>query len=103
LSFDELIPKYDNEYSFFYCDPPYSKGTGYKTCSTAKFKHEELKEILSNIKGKFILSYDDSEKIRKLYKDFDIIPVSRRNGINGRKAIITEYKEVIIKNYDDTS
>lgn len=103
LSFEELIPKYDNQNAFFYCDPPYTKGTGYKTASAKSFKHELLAEILKNIKGRFVLSYDDSEKVRALYKDFDIIPVTRLNGINGKNCINKEFKEVLIKNYDDTS
>lgn len=103
LSFEELIPKYDNSSAFFYCDPPYTYGAGYKTTSTRKFAHEELRDILGSIKGRFLLSYDDSEKVRQLYKDYDIIPVSRPNGINGKNPVKKEFKEVLIKNYDDTS
>lgn len=95
----ELIKNYDNPNQFFYCDPPYSKGEGYKVVSTKDFEHETLAEILKNIKGRFLLSYDDSEKIRKLYKNFNIIEVSRQKGINNVSVKNNEYKELIIKNY----
>lgn len=85
--------------NFFYCDPPYSKGEGYKVVSTKDFEHEELAKILKNIKGRFLLSYDDSEKIRKLYKGFNIIEISRQKGINNISTQDNEYKELLIKNY----
>lgn len=37
--FKTLIPMYDYEGAFFYCDPPYSKGAGYATTSTKDFEH----------------------------------------------------------------
>ena len=51
-------------------------------------------------KGRFLLSYNDDETIRKLYKDFEIIEVSRQKGINNTKTLKDrEYKELLIKNY----
>lgn len=56
--------------------------------------------MLKNIKGRFVLSYDDSPMIRELYKGFNIIEAERPNGIN-RKSIQTNvYKELIITNFD---
>lgn len=95
----DLIKNYDRETMFFYLDPPYSCGEGYNVCSTKDFEHEKLAQLLKNIKGKFLLSYDDSEKIRELYKGFNIIEVTRENGINRKDIKNKEYKELIIKNY----
>ena len=95
----DLIQTYDNGQNFFYLDPPYSKGEGYEVCSTKDFEHEKLAETLKNIKGKFLLSYDDSKLIRKLYKGFDIIEISRHKGINNYCPKGREYKELLIKNY----
>lgn len=52
----EVIKKYDNEDTFHYVDPPYfnSDCGHYKGYSEDDFK--ALLEILSNIKGKFLLS-----------------------------------------------
>ena len=96
----DLIPQYDTEKAFFYCDPPYSQGAGYITTSTKDFKHEELKDLLSNIKGRFLLSYDDAPMIKDLYKDFNIISIERINGINRKNIQNNIYKEVLICNYD---
>lgn len=98
----ELIPKYDYSNAFFYCDPPYSCGAGYETTSCKDFKHEELRDLLKGIKGRFLLSYDDAPMIRELYKDFNIISVERTKGINNKNIIDNVYKEVIVCNYDIT-
>lgn len=100
--FEKLINQYDFEGAFFYCAPPYSKGCGYVVTSTADFDHERLRDTLKNIKGRFLLSYDDSPKIRELYKDFEMVEVERLNGINNREETNREnkiFKELLIANY----
>ena len=58
--------------------------------------------LLGNIKGRFLLSYDDSPKIRELYKGFEMIEVERLNGINNRSDVENRkkiFKELLIANY----
>ena len=58
--------------------------------------------MLGNIKGRFLLSYDDSLKIRELYKGYEMIHVERLNGINNRQVTNREnkiFKELLIANY----
>ena len=103
--FEKLIKQYDFEGAFFYCDPPYTVGTGYEVTTTKDFDHERLRDTLKNTQGRFLLSYDDSEKVRDLYKDFYIIETVRLNGINNRAGINREnkyFKELLIANYDIT-
>jgi DNA adenine methylase len=102
LDFEELITRYDYEDAFFYCDPPYTSGVGYEVTSTKDFEHERLRDCLKNIKGRFLLSYDDSPKVRELYKDFEMIEVSRQKGINNKCPNGKEYKELLIANYKIT-
>lgn len=103
--FEKLIKQYDFEGAFFYCDPPYTSGCGYEVTTTEGFDHERLRDTLQNIKGRFLLSYDDSPKVRELYKDFYMIPVERQNGINNRQGserVNKVFKELLIANYDIT-
>lgn len=74
MSFEKLIPLYDKEDSFFYVDPPYVSTESYykNTGGFGIAEHEKLAELLSNIKGKFLLSYNDSVIVRELYKGFNI-------------------------------
>ncbi len=92
--FENLIKVYDRPKALFYCDPPYHKTENYYDAAFTESDHERLKGILSNIKGRFILSYNDDEYIRKLYRDFEIIPVERQNNLSQGT-----YKELIIKNF----
>ena len=82
-SFDEVIPNHTND--FLYLDPPYYldkdkdnkmfKGL-YPNANIAVhhkgFQHEQLRNLLCNHKGNFILSYNDCETIREYYKGFEI-------------------------------
>lgn len=92
--FENLIKVYDRPKALFYCDPPYHKTESYYDTHFTEADHERLKAILSGIKGRFVLSYNDDEYIRELYKDYEIIPVERQNNLSRGT-----YKELIIKNF----
>ncbi len=71
LDFQKIIEKYDREYTLFFLDPPYYGTAGYE----AEFGIKEqlkLRDILKNIKGKFILTINDCEETRRWHKDFNI-------------------------------
>lgn len=99
LDYKKIFETYDYQDAFFYCDPPYSCGTGYETVSTKDFEHEKLRNNLKKLKGRFLLSYDDSPVIRKLYKGFNIVEVSRQKGINNKNTKDNVYRELLISNY----
>lgn len=98
LDFEDLIRRYDYENAFFYLDPPYKNGKDniYKIVKIKEFEHERLFNCLKNIKGRWLLSYDDNEYIRNLYKDYKITEVSRLNNLSTYK---NQYKELLIQNY----
>ncbi len=91
--FENLIKVYDRPKALFYCDPPYFKTEKYYDAEFLKSDHERLKSCLDNIRGKFILSYNDNEYIRSLYSKYEIIPVERQNNLSKGS-----YRELIIKN-----
>ncbi|MDE6834808.1 MAG: DNA adenine methylase [Ruminococcus sp.] len=94
LDFAELIRKYDSAESLFYCDPPYNSTERYYNKRFTSADHERLRAILSQIQGRFILSYNDCDEVRELYRDFKIVPVQRQNNLSEGF-----YKELIIKNF----
>jgi len=75
MDFQKLIENYDNEEAFFYCDPPYvGTESYYKNVTTFNLNdHKRLYSVLKDVKGKFLLSYNDCEFVRGLYADFKII------------------------------
>ena len=62
--------------------------------------HERLKAVLSSIKGRFILSYNDDTYVRELYKGYNIEEISRNNSLAG-KTKTSQFKELIIRNYEN--
>jgi DNA adenine methylase len=100
--FEAFIKQYDHEDAFFYCDPPYSCGAGYAVTTTKGFDHERLRMTLGQIKGRFLLSYDDAPIIRELYSGYEMIAVERLNGINNKQGDDRKnkmFKELLIANY----
>lgn len=101
--FTNILKKYDKEETLFYCDPPYYKAEKYYDTGNFIFdetQHTLLKDILSNIKGKFILSYNNQDFIKELYQEFKIEEVERCNNIGNALGKEKKYKELIIRNYD---
>ncbi|MDR2557949.1 MAG: DNA adenine methylase [Oscillospiraceae bacterium] len=92
--YDNLIKVYDRQDALFYCDPPYHKTEDFYDVAFCEADHIRLKDRLSSIKGLFLLSYNDDEFVRELYRDYNIRGVERANNL-----ITGKYKEVIITNY----
>ncbi len=92
--FENLIKVYDRPTAMFYCDPPYHTTEDYYDVEFKAEDHIRLKDCLNGIKGRFLLSYNDDDFIRNLYKDFNISEVVRGNNLTSGK-----YKELLIRNY----
>jgi DNA adenine methylase len=92
-----LIQVYDRKNALFYLDPPYVGTERYYDVDFNKDDHLKLAEILHNIKGRFILSYNDNPLVWQLYQNFNITRVSRKQTLSGNRNE-TEYVEVIITN-----
>lgn len=98
--FERIIKVHDRPGALFYLDPPYHGTEKYYQTGFDDADHIRLKDCLKDIKGKFILSYNNDDFIGNLYQDFNLIEVSRRNSLLERyDGKDKEYKEVIITNY----
>ncbi len=97
--YKELITKYDSDETFFYLDPPYEK-------SAIVYNHHRMDmydmfDLLSNIKGKFLMSYNNSELVREIFKDFNIYEVETKYAV-GHGCVRENNKiiELLISNYE---
>ena len=107
LSFEEVIEKYDSPTTYFYCDPPYWNTESYYSLhGFGKQQHDELRDKLENIRGKFSLSYYDFKELREWYpedkykwvrKEF-VKPAGAKGGVEQSKG-----EEVLIMNYEKVS
>lgn len=96
--FENVIKKYDNKDSFIFLDPPYEESDVYKFSEDIL---EKLSKILKTIKGKFLLTVNDSRRTRLLFNDYNIIPIKVKGGAyKGGSDIGQKLRnELIIKNY----
>ncbi len=98
--FETLIKHYDRPDTFFYADPPYFSTEDMYAVGFNWDDHVRLRDTLANIKGKFLLSYNDCPEIRQLYEGFSLFDFSRTHSMAQRYEAGKEFKELLIGNYD---
>jgi len=100
VDYKELIAKYDSSETFFYIDPPYENSNGLYKNDVVRI--EELYNILNNIKGKFLLSYNNSDIARELFNQYNIYELDTKYSamtFGTYKKKNTLVKELLISNY----
>lgn len=99
VDFERLIRIYDGIDTLFYCDPPYVGTEAYYNVAFGEADHRRLAGLLRNIKGRFVLSYNDHPFVRELYSWARVTEVTRPNTLAGNAKNNSLYKEVLITNY----
>ena len=70
MDFAEVITKYDSPTTYIYLDPPYWKTENYySNHDFDRDDHERLANVLSEVKGKFSLSYYDFELLHTWFPE----------------------------------
>jgi len=91
---------------FIFLDPPYytatkSKLYGKKGILHTSFDHQQLFETLTNCRHNWLITYDNSEYIKNLYKDFYQWEWQLQYGMTTRNnAAFPLGNELLIANYD---
>jgi len=67
LDWREFITRWDRPETLFYVDPPYYGTENYYRAVFPRGDHEALAGLLTGIKGRFILTMNDSPATRKIY------------------------------------
>ncbi len=100
--FEALVRQYDRPNAFLYADPPYYDAEAFykNIVPFTKEDHVRLRDTLKNAQGYVMVSYNNSEEIKELYKDFHIYYTTRPNSMSHKKDEL--YEELIITNYDPT-
>lgn len=91
--YKKIIQEYDSKNTFFYLDPPYQNSNRLYTHDIVDI--EEIFKVLSKIKGKFLLSYNYSNDVIKLFKNYNINVVNTKYVSTGDEM----KKELLIRNY----
>ena len=96
--YKKVIKKYDNYDAFIFLDPPYENSN--RLYEKNRIDYEEMRDLLQNIQGKFLLTINDSPKIRKIFNNFKIKKIDVK-GEGGQDKFLggKTRKELIITNY----
>lgn len=87
-------------HTFFYVDPPYWDCEGYY--GKGLFSRDDFGQLaaqLASIKGRFLLSLNDTPGVREVFKGFDIEAVQTKYTCSNGKNISAG--EVLIKNWQE--
>ncbi len=101
MDFEKLIKTYDGKDTFMYLDPPYylADKTKYYEIVFNQTDHLRLFNVLKDTKCNWLVSYDNNDYIKQIYKDFNIQTISNPLP-SGSKANYQQHKdEIIISNY----
>jgi DNA adenine methylase len=97
LPYEEILKRFDRPTTLFYLDPPYFGRQLYRyNFVTADF--EQLAERLGSLRGRFVLSLNDTPEVRALFRRFVIRDVQL--AYSAQKHSGRKYGEVLITNFE---
>lgn len=92
-AFEILEQNLGNEKAYFFIDPPYTIA-GKRLYTFFDIDHEELFRLTALLKGKFMLTYDDTTEIRKLADKYNLqyrtIPMKTTHHLKKNEIIISD-------------
>lgn len=105
--FEDVIKEFDGPKSYFYLDPPYWKTEDYYSNQDFdREDHERLAKVLSEVQGKFSLSYYHFDLLEEMYDRNQYRWANKEyakaaGAVAGKKQ--SKGNELLIMNYNDTS
>jgi DNA adenine methylase len=96
LDWEHCFRLYDRPVTFFFVDPPYTE------CKVGMYEGwtitdvQILRDRLASLQGKWMVTLNDTQGNRAVFKGCDIRPITRAMGINGKTAGRV-YREIIIR------
>jgi DNA adenine methylase len=84
LNWQDFINRYDRPGTLFYLDPPYYGNEGdYGKDAFSRDQFTEMATRLKTIKGRFMISLNDCEGVREIFKDFQFVTVGLTYTVRG--------------------
>jgi len=99
-SYEKVLAAHDSPSTFFFMDPPYEKSVGLDYAEGSDtFPFAKFADDVRKLKGKFLVTINDSRAIRKLFQGLNIYPYVVK-GHHAKSAIgKNDRKELLITNY----
>ncbi len=99
LDYGDFIRRYDSPGTLFYLDPPYwSCETDYGKDMFSRASFEAMAEQLTTIKGRFIMSINDTPEVRDLFAAFEIMEVRTTYSVAKQAAGSGKVSELLVRN-----
>jgi DNA adenine methylase len=98
LTYELCLEKYDRPHAFFYLDPPYFEDEKFRY-AMGPGRHRELRDRLEGLQGRWLLSYNDHDEIKRLYEGFDIEKVKATYQLGQKGGRAKRVHELLIRNY----
>ena len=99
LTYELCLERFDREHCFFYLDPPYFEDEKFRY-ALGPGRHRELARRLRGLEGRWLLSYNDHEEVRRMYEGFRIEEVKVRYHLGSKGGQAKRVSELLIANYD---
>ncbi len=97
LSWERVVELFDAPDSSFYLDPPYLvKKKCYSSGNFVEDDFVSMAKVLKSIQGKFVLSLNDSDEVREIFRDFDFLELETLWTSGFAKKTLR--KELLIRN-----
>ena len=102
LDFADFIARYDGPGTLFYCDPPYDGSEGfYGKGLFGPDDFERLAVALGAIEGRFVLSINDTPRMRAIFSGHDVRSVETRYSVaQKRDGALRDAELLITKGVD---
>ena len=94
--YEEVLQRYDRPTTFFYLDPPYY-GVKLYQHNLERDEFSILRDRLTRLKCKFLLSLNDIPEVREIFSKFEIEEVSIYYSVQAKGE--RQHRELLISNY----
>ena len=99
--YESVLRKHDGANTFFFLDPPYEKSDNLNYAKGSEsFDFQKFHDEVAKLKGKFLITINDSPRIRKIFKNFNIYKYVVKGHHSPTSNIgAKDRKELLITNY----
>lgn len=97
LDWSDCLARYDGPDTLFYLDPPYWGSEGdYGKALFARADFSRLADRLDGLRGRFLLSINDTPETRRIFASFDIEEVATSYSVGRRSGASDRAPELLV-------
>tara|TARA_R110002051_G_scaffold325323_3_gene427100 strand:+ start:535 stop:1275 length:741 start_codon:yes stop_codon:yes gene_type:complete len=97
--YKKLLRQYNTRDAFWFLDPPYDGSVKNTLYTDAALDYEELNDMLKKIKGKFLLTINDSPKMRSIFRGWKLKKIQVVSNTHGNSYLGKDRNELLVSNY----